>query len=135
MTINRRDLIVAAVLGVLIASFCFFSSADRGYTIVHRICDGCFTTGILLTGIGVIMHCSNKGALNLFGFGAKFGLNLILPIFGKNPWTADGERETYYDYCMRKAEADPKPVSHLLIVGGAFLVTAAILLVVYLIQG
>lgn len=135
MTVNRKDLIVAAVLGVLITSFCFFNSADRGYTIVHRLCDGCFTTGILLTGFGVIMYCANKGAFNLFGFGAKFGLNLILPIFGKNPWNADGEQETYYDYCMRKAEQEPKPVSHLLITGTVFLIAAAVLLVVYLNQG
>ena len=134
MTIKRKDLIVTVVVGVLVVLFCFFNSADRGYSVIHRLCDGCFTAGILLGGIGVIMFCANKGALNLFGFGAKFGLNLILPIFGKNPWNADGERETYYDYCQRKAEQEPKPVSHLLITGGAYLLLAVVLLVVYVIQ-
>ena len=133
MTIKRKDLIVTAITGLLIVAFCYFGSADRGYTIVHRLCDGCFTTGVLFAGVGIILHCANKGALNLFGYGARFGLSLILPI-GKNPWMANGERETYLDYCQRKSEQEPKPVSHLLIVGGVYLVIAAVLLVVYLNQ-
>ncbi len=132
MSNRRKDLIVAAASGLLIAVFVFLGSADRGYTIVHRACDGCFAAGILLGGIGAILHCANKGALSLFGYGARFGLNLILPIFGKNPWTADGERETYYDYCARKREQEPKPVAHLLIAGGSYLLLAVVLLVVYL---
>ena len=131
MTIKPKDLIVTAVTGLLIVAFIFFGSADRGHSIVHRICDGCFATGVLMTGAGIILFCANKGALNLFGYGAKFGLSLILPI-GKNPWISNGERETYYDYCQRKAEQDPKPVSHLLIVGGAYLAIAVVCLVIYL---
>ena len=132
MSDKRKNIIVAVVLGFLIAGFVFISTADRGHTIIHRACDGCFVSGILLGGMGVILHCANKGAFNLFGFGARFGLNLILPIFGKNPWAANGERETYYDYCEKKREREPKPVGHLLIVGGAFLLIAAVLLVIYL---
>ena len=134
MTIKRKDLIATAVSGLLIVAFCFIGSAERGYMIVHRLCDGCFVTGVLLTGAGIILLCANKGALNIFGYGARSGLNLILPIFGKGPTKEDGERETYFDYCQRKAEQGPKPVSHLLIVGGIYLVLAAILLVIYLVQ-
>lgn len=133
MTIKRKDLIVTAIVGLLIVSFSFFGSADRGYTVVHRLCDGCFTTGVLFAGAGIILFCANRGAFNLFGYGAKFGLSLILPI-GRNPWTANGERETYFDYCQRKAEQEPKPVSHLLIIGGTYLLLAAVLLVIYMIQ-
>lgn len=134
MTIKRKDLIVTAIAGLLIVSFCFFGSADRGYTIVHRLCDGCFATGVLLAGAGILLLCANKGALNIIGYGARSGLNLIMPIFGKGPTKENGERETYFDYCQRKAEQDPKPVSHLLIVGGVYLLLAAVLLVIYMIQ-
>lgn len=132
MSDKRKELVVAVVVGLLIAGFVFFGSADRGHTIVHRLCDGSFAAGMLLGGMGVILYCANKGAFNLFGYGARFGLNLILPIFGKNPWAANGERETYYDYCERKSEQEPKPVSHLLIAGGLYLAIAAVLLVIYL---
>ena len=132
MSINRKDLIATAVSGMLIVLFCFYYSADRDYSIIHRICDGCFVTGVMLTGAGLILHCANKGAFNLFGYSAKFGMNLIMPFIGKNPWLGDRDRETYYEYCMRKAEEGPKPVSHLLIVGGAYLAVAAVCLVIYL---
>lgn len=131
MTDKRKDLIVTAASGLLIIAFVYFNTADFGYSIVHRICDGCFVTGVMLFGAGIILHCSNKGALNLFGYSAKFGLSLIVPV-GKNPWTANGERETYYDYCERKAKQEPKPISHLLIVGGAYLAIAVVLLIIYL---
>jgi len=134
MTIKRKDLIVTAISGLLIVAFCFFGSAERDYTIIHRLCDGCFVTGVLLTGAGMILLCANHGAFNIFGFGARSGLNLILPIFGQGPTKDNGERETYYEYCQRKAERGPKPVSHLLIVGGVYLVLAAILLVIYMVQ-
>lgn len=134
MTIKRKDLIATAISGLLIIAFCFFGSAERGYSIIHRLCDGCFVTGVLLTGAGVILLCANNGALNIFGYGVRSGLNLILPIFGKGPTKENGEPETYFEYCQRKAEEGPKPISHLLIVGGIYLVLAAILLVVYLIQ-
>ena len=132
MSDKRKEFAVAVVLGLLIAGFVFFGTADRGHSVIHRACDGCFAAGMLLGGMGVILYCANQGAFNIFGFGARYGLNLILPIFGKNPWAANGERETYYDYCEKKREQEPKPVSHLLITGAAFLLIAAVLLVVYL---
>ena len=132
MSNKRKELALAVVSGLLIVVFVFLGTADRDHSIVHRLCDGCFAAGMLLGGMGVILHCANQGALNLFGYGARFGLNLILPIFGKNPWKADGERESYYDYCARKQEQEPKPTSHLLLAGGFYLLLAAVLLVVYL---
>lgn len=131
MSNKRKELALAVVSGLLIVVFVFFSTADRNHSIVHRLCDGCFAAGMLLGGLGVILHCANQGALNLFGYGARFGLNLILPIFGKNPWSGD-ERESYYDYCAKKQEQEPKPTSHLLLAGGFYLLLAAVLLLVYL---
>lgn len=130
MTIKLKEVIVDFVLGLLVVSFNYFNnSADA--TIIHRLLDGTFVAGVLLTGIGILLFCANKGAFNIFGYGVKYGLSLILPI-GKNPWAADGERETYYDYCMRKAEKEPKSFLPLLISGGVYLVISVVLLVIYL---
>ena len=128
---KRKDLIVDFVLGLLVVSFCYFNPSNPESTVIHRILDGCFVAGILLCGSGTILFCSSKGAFNIFGYGAKFGLSLIIPI-GKNPWMGDGERETYYDYCARKAEEKPKSFVPMLIVGGVFLLASLVLLVIYL---
>ena len=132
MTQKRKELIVTLCAGLLIVAFCYYNSADYGHSIIHRLCDGCFVTGVMFTGAGLVLHCANKGALNIFGYSFKLGLNLILPL-GNNPWRATGERETYFEYCQRKEEEGPKPVSHLLISGGVYLALAGILLVVYLV--
>lgn len=131
MSVNRKDIIVSAVCGLMFVLFVFYASAEQEFTIVHRLCNGFFVAGAMLGSAGLLLHCANKGAFNLFGFSARYGLNLIMPFITKNPWNGDRDRETYYDYCVRKSEEPHKPVAHLLIVGGGYLVISAILLVVY----
>ena len=130
MSIKRKDLIANAIAGLLIAMFCFFNTADRGFTVLRRLCDGSFVAGVMIFGAGVILFCANRGAFNLFGYSARMGLSLIFPI-GKNPWDGSRGRETYYDYCERKAQEPAKPVSPLLIVGGGYILIAMILLIIY----
>ena len=135
MSFNRKDLIVSAVCGLLFVLFVFYGSADQGFTIVHRLCNGCFVAGMMMAGAGGILYCASKGAFDLFGYSAREGLNLIMPIFGSNPLTAEGKRESYYDYCVRKREEPKKPIGHLLIVGGGYLLISGILLIVHTIMG
>ena len=135
MSVNRKDLIVSAVCGLMFVLFVFYGGADQEFTIVHRLCNGFFVAGVMMGGAGVILHCANKGAFDLFGYSAREGLNLIMPIFGSNPLTAEGKRESYYDYCVRKREEPRKPVGHLLIVGGGYLLISGILLIVHTVMG
>ena len=131
MTVKRKDLIVDFVLGLLVVTFCYLNPQNPDTTVIHRMLDGCFVAGTLLCGAGVILFCSSKGAFNILGYGLKFGLNLILPV-GKNPWMADGERESYYDYCVRKSEEQSKTFLHLLITGAVFMLASLVLLIIYL---
>ena len=135
MSTKRKDLVVSAVCGLMFVLFVFYGSADQDFTIVHRLCNGCFVAGMMMGGAGVILYCAGKGAFDLFGYSAREGLNLIMPIFGSNPLTSEGKRESYYDYCMRKREEPKKPIGHLLIVGGGYLVISGILLVIHMIMG
>ena len=135
MSINRKDLIVAAVCGLMFVTFVFYGSADQEFTIVHRLCNGFFVAGMMMGGAGVILYCAGKGAFDLFGYSAKEGLNLIMPIFSRDHLSPDGKKESYYDYCMRKREEPKKPIGHLLIVGGGYLVLSGILLVVHMVMG
>lgn len=129
MKTTRKDLVLSFVVGILIASFVFAFSADRGYTLFHRLSDGCFTAGILLCGTGGLFFCANKGAFNLLGYGISRGGKLITG-WGKDP--ADEGRDAYYNYCMRQAEKEPKPFGHLLIGGTVYLAAAVLFLVIYL---
>ena len=131
MSTNRKDLIVSAACGMMIVVFVFYASAEQGFTVIHRLCNGFFVAGGMLGGAGLILYCANKGAFNLFGYGGSYALNLIMPFITRNPWNGDRDRETYYDYCVRKSEEPHKPVGHLLIVGGGYLIISAILLIVH----
>ena len=135
MSINRKDLIVSAVCGLMIVTFVFYASAENEFTVIHRLCNGFFVAGMMMGGAGLILHCASKGAFDLFGYSAKEGLNLIMPIFSRDHLSPDGKKESYYDYCMRKREEPKKPIGHLLIVGGGYLLISGILLIVHTIMG
>lgn len=126
---KRKDLIVSTVIGLLIVAFVVTMSADRGYSLTHRLSDGCFTAGVMLCGIGGIIFCSNKGAFNLLGFSTSHIIKLITG-FGKDP--GEETHDAYYNYCVKQAEKPAKPFGHLLIVGAGFLLAAILFLVLYL---
>lgn len=132
MKTTRKDLVLSLVIGLVIAVLVVTISADRGFTLVHRLSDGCFSAGVLLCGIGGIFFCANKGALNLFGFGASRALKLVTG-WGKDP--SEKDHDSYYNYCMEQAEKEPKPFAHLLIGGAVYLAAAVVFLVIYLMMG
>ena len=132
MKTNRKDLILSITIGLMIVLISFTLSAERGFTLVHRLSDGCFTAGVLLCGIGGIFFCANKGAFNLLGFSASRALKVITG-FGKDP--AEDEHDAYYNYCVAQSEKGEKPFAHLLIGGAMFIVAAVVFLIIYLMMG
>lgn len=135
MSIKRKDLIVDYAVGLMIAAFVYISNQTiaevEQWDIFHMLCNGCFTAGALLLGVGGILFCANKGAFSLFGYSIKFGINLILPL-GNNPWRAKGERESYYDYCQRKAEKPKLSTVPLLISGGTYMLLSVVFLLLHI---
>ena len=132
MQTNRKDLVLGTMIGLMIVIIVVTLSADRGYTLVHRLSDGCFTAGVLLCGFGGIFFCSNRGAFNLLGFSASRALKIITG-YGKDP-AADG-RDAYYNYCREQNDKEPKPFAHLLIAGVGYLIASVIFLVIYWMAG
>lgn len=129
MKITRKDLVLSMVIGLAIACFVVSLSADRGFTMVHRLSDGCFSAGVILCGMGGLIFCANKGFFNILGFSVSYAGKMITG-WGKDP--SERGHDGYYNYCMRQAEKGPKPFAHLLIGGAAYMVAAALFLVVYL---
>lgn len=126
---KRKDLIVSTVIGFLIVVFVVMMSAERGYSMTHRLSDGCFTASVMLCGIGGIIFCSNRGAFNLLGFSTSHIIKLITG-YGKDP--GEQNHDAYYNYCMKQAEKPAKPFGHLLIVGAIYLLAAVLFLALYL---
>ena len=129
MKTTRKDLVLSIVIGLAIASFVVSLSADRGFTLVHRLSDGCFSAGVILCGMGGLVFCANKGFFNAIGFSASYAGKMITG-WGKDP--SERGHDAYYNYCMRQAEKGPKPFAHLRIGGAVYLVAAVLFLVVYL---
>lgn len=132
MKTTRKDLVLSMVIGLAIASLVVVVSAERGFSLIHRLSDGCFSAGVLLCGIGGIFFCANKGAFNLLGYSASLAGKVITG-WGKDP--GEGGRDAYYNYCVRQAEKEPKPFAHLLIGGAVYLAAATVFLVIYLMMG
>lgn len=132
MKTTRKDLVLSFVAGLAIAALVFAVSADRGFSLIHRLSDCCFSAGVLLCGIGGIFFCANKGVFNILGFSASHAAKLITG-WGKDP--AERGHDAYYNYCMEQAKKEPKPFVHLVIGGAVYLAAATVFLVIYLMMG
>lgn len=130
MTNKAKNLIITFMLGLIVVFICCISPSSSDTPVLNRLIDGCFVSGVLIGGAGVMAFCSSRGAFDIFGYGIMYGVSLILPV-GKNPWLSNGNRESYYDYRERKREKKRKPFGAMLIIGGVYLALSVLLLIPY----
>lgn len=125
---KRRSILIAAAVGAAIVALVCFVANSGTQTVLGRLCDGCFVAGVLLAGCGGLGFAGKCGMFDIFAFGIRAVLHI------RWPWTAprkeDAEKETYADYKLRMAEKRKTPVA-LLVVGGAYLLLAGLLLILY----
>ena len=127
MTDKRKTYFTEALLGLLIMAYVVFINRDSGHSLVHLLCDGSFVAAVLLLGTGGILFCKEKGAFDIFGYGMKSALGLLVPGVSA---LDDGTREDYFSYCERKAKERKKRHQPLL-VGTCFLVLSLVLMGIY----
>lgn len=127
MTNKRKTYFTEALLGLAIMAYVVFINRDSGHSLVHVLCDGSFVAAVLLLGTGGILFCKEKGAFDIFGYGMKSALGLLVPGVSV---LDDGTREDYYSYCERKAKERKKRHQPLL-VGACFLALSLVLMGVY----
>lgn len=82
--------------------------------------DGCFVTGIILTGFGLLMVLSNVGNFDML----TYGMRILISVF-KTRTNEDKLGKSFYDYHMNK-KGKVKNVSFILHVGILYLVSAAV---------
>ncbi len=101
MTDKQKTYLVEFLAGLLIVAYVVFVNRNSGHTIIHLLCDGSFVAAVLLLGSGGIIFCQKKGAFDIFGYGLKSALGLIVP--GVSLMESD-VKEDYFTYCERKAK-------------------------------
>ena len=127
MTNKQKTYVTEAILGLVIMAYVVMVNWDSGHSLVHMLCDGSFVAAVLLLGTGGILYCKEKGAFDIFGYGMKSALGLLVPGVSV---LDDGTREDYFTYCERKAKERKKRHQPLL-VGTCYLVLSLVLMVVY----
>ena len=125
MSDKVKAIIVDMALGLLVIGLVWYLNADQDYTLVHRLCDGCYVAAVVLLGSAGLAFCRNKGALDIFGYGAVS----LISMFNPGNRMARPE-EGYYEYCQRKA-GERKPFGHMLISGLVYLAFALIFMAMY----
>lgn len=127
MTDKQKSYLAEFGAGLLIVAYVVFINRNTGHTIVHLLCDGCFVAAVLLLGCGGILFCQKKGAFDIFGYGMKSALGLILP--GASLMDSD-VKEDYFTYCERKAK-ERKNHHQPVLVGLGYLVLSGVFMVIY----
>ena len=127
MTEKQKTYLTEFILGALIAAYVVFLNRNSGHSLVHLLCDGCFVAAVLLLGTGGILFCKEKGAFDIFGYGLRSALGLLVPGVSLMD---NGEREDYFTYCERKA-AERKKRHQPMLVGFGFLAASLLLRVIY----
>ena len=123
MSESRKSILADLTVGMMIAFAVYLLNQDRGYGLMHTLCDCFFVAAVVLLGSGGIRFCTSRGALDMLGYGFK----TVGEMFTK-AGRLDGPDEDYYEYCQRKA-AERKPFAHFLIAGAIYLGLSVIFLI------
>lgn len=114
-------------MGIALIIWCYkglFSSTDVKETIII-LSDGCFVSGVLLTGFGLLTAISNLGNFDMI----TYGFHNLINLFKANK-IDDNLGKTFYDYHINKGRKT-KNVSFILYVGILYLVLAAVFTAVF----
>ena len=125
MTEKRKKILINLMVGLVAAVGVFFFRQDRGFPLIHLLCDCCFTSGVLLLGMGGLKLARNAGTFDIAIYGMDSALRITLPWIMKEKKDAD-----FVAYKERKME-ERKPAGEMLIAGGIYMALAVILLVIY----
>lgn len=133
MSEKKKGTIIFLAIGLAIAIAVVALKWSADGTIIHKLCDGFFVSGVLLFGMGGLKFFRNKGAFDMITYGVASVLYITFPSLNeKRPM--EQRNEDFYGYSQRKQE-ERKSADELLISGAVFLVLAVVMMVLYVITG
>ena len=125
-------LIVALIIEIsMVLSICglsgLFTEQLEPQDIVRYVCDGFFAAGMLNVCIGGLLWVSKQGTFDGLGYTVSRWKDSIMK--NRRDWHKE---QDYYDYQQKQAEKKKqKSVNEMFVVGGASLVIAIVLFIVY----
>lgn len=124
-----RSYIVTFVIGaVIVLAVCLFKdvfAADSTISMISIFSDAFFTSGVLIASAGILVLISNEGNFDALSYGIKIIRNM---------WKRSEEEKriekNLYEYRMAK-HTERKDTRHLLVVGGIYLLLAALFTLIF----
>ena len=131
---KKRIIIISVALAVefaIILTICgvngVLTTSMPAKDVTRFLCDGFFVSGAIGLGVGGLMWTTKMGAFDGFGYTLSRWKESLFK--NRRDWHA---QEKYSEYKEKQAEKRKKiRISEMLIIGGASVVVAAILLIVY----
>ncbi len=128
MSSNVKRYLIATGVGLAIAFLVMLLGdifgQDRKSEIFRILSDSFFTSGVLLTGVGVILVASNNGFFDMLSYG------VITFFSARKKDVSERKYKDYYEYKKVKSEKK-RSTAYLLLVGIAMLVIAGLCLIGY----
>lgn len=120
--------IITSAIGLIIAFIIIISKnifeKETLQDVMHVLTDAFFVPGIIISGFGLLVVCSNGGTFDML----RYGIIKFFSLFKKN--FNNEKYKTFYEYRMVKSE-NPRPFWYLIIVGVSFIIISMIFLVIY----
>ena len=119
---------ITSVVGALMAVWVMdaeglFLIKDAPEHTMNILCDAFFVPGIFLVLIGALVWIATTGFFDSLGYAMRSVVHMFMP-FIKH------ERKSFYDYKVEKAEKRGATPYFIMIVGGAYILVAAVFLVI-----
>ncbi len=116
-------LIGFVITGLILWSKGIFTETDA-VTVFHILCDAFFVTGVVITGVGLLVLSTNEGTFDIL----VFGMQSFMDMFRKEPMR---KYETFYDYRASRQEKKV-PFGFILVSGLFFLLVSMAMYLMYL---
>lgn len=130
MSRRKKEILICCTVGLVIAIAVLAAEWSKDVSVVHKLLDAFFVAGVMLTGVGGLKFCRNKGAFDMMSFSLLSVFYLTFPAAKANK-PPERQNEEFYDYTVRKKE-ERKSAFELLVSGALYLGISLLLLVVYL---
>lgn len=127
---NNKRYFITVAIGLAVATVvCIYRgllSPENDGQVLLILSDACAVSGIILTGVGLLVMVSNQGLFN----GISYGLKSAVKALSGRPDGRDGKmEEDFYEYNARKL-SDKVRFGHMVAVGAAFIIFSIIFAVI-----
>ena len=114
------------ITGLVLSVVLFFVTANTERTILHRLCDACFVSGIVLLGSGGLKLARNAGTFDMMGYGIGEAFYMFMP------WVRGEKKDVDFAAYKERKKTERKSSLDLLAAGGIYMALATVFLILYL---